>query len=117
MNLIFVPRFAHAGLALSISVAATLNAIALLVGLMRKQVYRPQRGWLIFTARILTALMAMGVCLHLLSTQVDWFSLQSVPLMRIGALALVLTISGSVYLVVLWLVGIKAQDFRRASSI
>jgi putative peptidoglycan lipid II flippase len=117
MNLIFVPRFAHAGLALSISVAATLNAIALLVGLMRKQVYRPQRGWSIFTARILTALTAMGVCLHLLSTQVDWFSLQSVPLMRIGALALVLTISGSVYLVVLWLVGIKAQDFRRASSI
>ena len=116
MNLIFVPLFAHAGLALSISVAATLNAIALLVGLMRKQVYRPRKGWLIFTARVLIALLAMGGCLHLMSSQLDWFSLQAAPLTRIGMLAFILAIAGSVYLGVLWLVGIKVQDFKRTPS-
>ena len=117
MNLIFVPLFAHAGLALSISVAATFNAMALLVGLMCKRVYQPQPGWLKFTAKILTALIAMGVCLHLLSVQIDWFSLQSAPLVRIGALGAVLAVSGIVYLVALWLVGIKKRDFRRAPSL
>ncbi len=41
MNLVFVPRFAHAGLALSIGIAALINAGWLLIGLIRLGVYRP----------------------------------------------------------------------------
>src|SRR5690606_32529191 len=44
MNIAFVPLFAHAGLALSISVGASLNALMLLVGLRRRRSYIPQPG-------------------------------------------------------------------------
>ena len=44
MNLVFVPIFAHAGLALAIGLGACLNALLLFVGLRRKGVYRPRAG-------------------------------------------------------------------------
>ena len=45
MNLVFVPMFQHAGLALSIGLGACVNALLLLVGLVRRGVYRPKPGW------------------------------------------------------------------------
>ena len=44
-NLVLVPLFAHAGLALSVSLGACANALALFVGLKRRGVYAPQAGW------------------------------------------------------------------------
>ncbi|MEZ5737975.1 MAG: murein biosynthesis integral membrane protein MurJ, partial [Burkholderiaceae bacterium] len=45
MNALLVPVFAHAGLALSISIGASLNAGLLLAGLLRRGSYRPLAGW------------------------------------------------------------------------
>src|SRR3546814_2927617 len=60
LNLILVPYFAHAGLALSIGLGATVNAVCLLVLLQRHKLYRPGPGWLKFGLRILPALLAMS---------------------------------------------------------
>src|SRR3546814_18534382 len=51
-NLIFVPLYAHAGLALSIGLGARVNALTLVVLLRRKKLYQPGPGWWIFTARL-----------------------------------------------------------------
>jgi putative peptidoglycan lipid II flippase len=53
MNLILVPYMAHAGLALSIGLGALLNAVWLLIGLLRKGSYKPQPGWLKFGLKVL----------------------------------------------------------------
>ena len=45
LNVVLVPRLGHAGLALSIGLGAMLNAMALLVGLVRRGMYRPRPGW------------------------------------------------------------------------
>ena len=42
LNLALVPLLAHAGLALAIGLGACLNALALLIGLLRRGVYRPR---------------------------------------------------------------------------
>ena len=44
-NLVLVPLFAHAGLALSVSLGACANAVALFVGLRRRGVYAARAGW------------------------------------------------------------------------
>ena len=45
MNVVLVPTLGHAGLALSIGLAAWCNAWLLLAGLKRQGVYRPKPGW------------------------------------------------------------------------
>ena len=44
MNFFFVPRLGHAGLALSIGIAALFNALLLLIGLVRRGIYVAQPG-------------------------------------------------------------------------
>jgi hypothetical protein len=50
LNLLFRPLFAHAGLTLAISVGALINALLLLVGLIRRKSYVPLPGWGLFSA-------------------------------------------------------------------
>ena len=63
LNLVLVPLMAHAGLALAIGLGACLNALALLVGLLRRGVYQPGPGWSVFALRLLPALAASGAAL------------------------------------------------------
>jgi putative peptidoglycan lipid II flippase len=51
MNLVFVPFLAHAGLALAIGLGAMINALWLLIGLVRRGAYRPSPGWARFSCR------------------------------------------------------------------
>lgn len=63
MNLVFVWSLAHAGLALSTSLAALLNAGLLLRALRRSEAYRPEKGWAAFLLRIAAAGAAMAAVL------------------------------------------------------
>ena len=116
LNLLLVPRLAHAGLALAISLSACLNALALFWGLRRKGIYRPGDGWGRFSLQQTLALLAMSAPLFWASQSIDWLSLQSSPLMRVGGLALVLTGAGILYLAVLALVGVRPRHFIQAPS-
>src|SRR5690606_29078850 len=60
MNLALVPALAHAGLALAIGLGATLNALALLIGLRRRGLYQPQAGWPAFVLRLVPGLGALA---------------------------------------------------------
>src|SRR5690606_36340854 len=59
-NLALVPLFAHAGLALSIGLGASVNALCLVVLLRRKNLYHPRPGWARFGIRIGPALAALA---------------------------------------------------------
>jgi putative peptidoglycan lipid II flippase len=72
MNSVFVPMFAHAGLALSIGLGACLNALCLYIGLRRRQIYVPRPGWGMFLVRLTGALLVMAGVALWIAGHFDW---------------------------------------------
>lgn len=115
MNLIFVPMFAHAGLALSIGIGALLNASMLFAGLRRKGMYAPGAGWGSFMLRVLLATALLGGVLIEAARRFDWIALQSQPGLRIALMAAALGTAAIVYFGTLRLSGIGFKQFARLS--
>ncbi len=113
MNCLFVPIFAHAGLALSTSLGACVNALLLFTGLRRRGALALQPGWGRFFARLMLGLLALGAVLWWCSAQIDWTALRAQPWLRVGALAALIALATTVYLLVLYLVGMRLKDFTR----
>ena len=114
-NLLLIGPLQHAGLALSIGLAACLNAALLYRGLRKQGIYAPQTGWPRFYGKLALALIALGVKLILLTgSSQDW--LQYNFLERCARLALLVTSGGTVYFATLWLTGFRLSDFRRRGA-
>ena len=113
MNLVFVPWLGHAGLALSIGVAALVNAGFLLAGLLRLGVYKPQPGWIAFALRVAAANLVLGAALAWAALHIDWLGLQSHWGQRAGAMAAVLGGVSLLYAAALWLCGLRPRDLLR----
>jgi putative peptidoglycan lipid II flippase len=116
LNLVLVPWLAHAGLALAIGLGACVNALALLIGLRRKGIYQPAKGWFRFLLQQGLALAALAGLLWWVSRHIDWLGLHTTPLLRIGALGAVFLGGGLVYLGVLAATGLRPRHFRRAPT-
>lgn len=112
-NLFLVPQFAHAGLALSIGLGASINALALLVLLRRHKLYTPQAGWPVFAARLLPALGGMAAVLWLFSQRLDWVALGQQPGLRVLYLLGVIALAAVTYFMALILLGFRVKDFTR----
>jgi putative peptidoglycan lipid II flippase len=112
-NLIFVPRFAHAGLALSIGLGATVNALLLVVLLCRRKLYEPGPGWLWFSLRIIPPLAALGAVLWTANHYLDWIALGAHPGLRVLWLGGVMSAAGFAYFAVLFMCGFRPIDFTR----
>lgn len=113
MNLVFVPMFAHAGLALAIGLGACLNAAMLFVGLRMRGVYRPRAGWTAFALRLVLALAVLGMFLHWTEARFDWIAMRSAPAQRIGALAAIVVGGAALYFATLAMGGLRPRHFRR----
>ncbi len=116
MNLIFwlyVPALGHAGLALSISIGALVNALWLFWGLRRSGSYRLAAGWLPFASRVVVASVAMGALLFWATRAVPWTSLRGHEASRIGWMAASLGAAAVVYFGTLLLTGMKFRQFMR----
>ncbi len=113
LNLLLVPWLGHAGLALSIGLAALVNAALLLAGLLRRGVYRPQPGWLVFGGRVLLANVALGAGLAWAAQGLDWTGLQAHWGQRAAAVAGVLGAVAALYFAVLALCGLRPRHFIR----
>jgi putative peptidoglycan lipid II flippase len=113
MNALFVPWLGHAGLALSIGLAALVNAGWLLTGLRRAGVYQPLPGWGVFMGRVALACTALGALLAWAAGAIDWLGLQPRWGLRAGWMALVLAAAALLYFTVLWVGGLRAAHFRR----
>ncbi len=113
MNLAFVPLMGHAGLALSIGLAALINATWLFIGLRRKGLYTPEPGWALFAVRVVAACVLMGALLWWASQQIDWIGLRAHPWTRIGALAVCIAGAVAVYFATLLASGLRLRQFMR----
>jgi putative peptidoglycan lipid II flippase len=109
LNYFIVPHLLHAGLALSISLGAMINALWLLVGLLRSKTYVPTRGWGVLAMQVLAASCLLAVFLLWSAQAVDWVALQEQSLKRIGLLACVLIAAGAIYFGACWAGGLKIK--------
>jgi putative peptidoglycan lipid II flippase len=116
MNLVFVPMLAHAGLALSIGVGAMINAGWLLVGLIRRGLYKPSPGWWMFILQVVAASALLAIFLIWAANRMDWVAMADAKLMRLGALALVIIGSAAIYFVALAASGVPLRSFARKAG-
>jgi len=113
LNVVFVPRLGHAGLALSIGVGALVNAMWLFIGLRRSGTYRPSTGWGRFTLKVCVACIALGAGLAWAAQAVDWLALGQQKWNRAGLLAACLGSAAVVYLGLLAAMGLRPRQFMR----
>jgi putative peptidoglycan lipid II flippase len=111
MNAIFVPLIGHAGLALSVSLGAMLNAFWLFVGLRRAGAYVPEPGWGAFSLRVAWASALLGALLFWAERHIDWVGLVHHQAQRIGWLALCLGAAALVYFGALLASGLRVGQF------
>ena len=113
MNLVWVPLFGHAGLALSIGLGALVNAGWLLIGLLRAGSYRPEPGWVGFGLRVLVATVLLGALLAWSAHAIAWIELRASPWQRAGWLVLSLGGAALVYFTALRLGGLRLRQFAK----
>lgn len=112
-NLIFVPLYAHAGLALSIGLGAVVNASFLLTLLLKRRLYTPSRGWLVFFMRVAPSIVALAAVLLAANRHLDWIALGQQPGQRVLWLLAVIAASALSYFATLFLCGFRPNDFTR----
>ena len=113
MNLLFVPYLKHAGLALAIGLGAMVNALWLLIGLMRRGAYTPTPGWARFGLQVVAASALLAVFLMWSAEQVKWLAFDGHALQRVGLLALCIGGAVVVYFLTLMLAGLQLRQFVR----
>ena len=115
MNLALIGWIAHAGLALSIGLAACLNAAMLYRGLRQSGIYIPQAGWPSFLGKLLLALLVMSAVLWVgMGREQEW--LEASQLGRAIHLSWLAPLGAGSYFATLWLLGFRPRDFRRQGS-
>ncbi|WP_413724732.1 murein biosynthesis integral membrane protein MurJ [Sodalis sp. RH16] len=113
MNLAFIGPLKHAGLSLSIGLAACLNAGLLYWQLRKKNMFQPQPGWTSFLIRLVIAVLVMSaVLLGMLWVMPDWA--QGNMLARLLRLALVVAVGATSYFAALAAMGFRVRDFARS---
>ncbi len=113
--LVFGLGWMHAGLALSISLAACLNAFLLFRGLRQHGIYMPQPGWWMFFIKLLVAMLAMGAALWLgAGEEGSWMRWDLMT--RLWRLSALVVGGAVVYFSVLWLSGFRLADFKRRAA-
>jgi putative peptidoglycan lipid II flippase len=112
LAVILMFQIGHAGLTLSTSLGACFNATLLYVAMRRGGVYVPQPGWTRFLARIVVALIVLGIVLWFVPGD-DAFWLHARLWAKIGQLAWVIGAGAVSYFAALWLLGFRISDFSR----
>ena len=111
LNVVLVPLYAHAALTLSIGIGALINALWLLVGLMRRGSYKPVPGWGMFTLQVVAASALLAVFLMWANSAFPWSRMPGEHWKRVGLMAMVLTGSAVIYFGAIWASGLKLRQF------
>lgn len=100
----------HAGLALATSLTSSLNAALLFWTIRRDKHYQPGKGWKIFWMQLLIANTVLALFLWITTADLAvWFNWNS--LTRVWHLAVLCVGAASIYLMCLWLSGMRWKDF------
>lgn len=112
MNLAFIGPLKHAGLSLSIGLAACLNASLLYWQLRKQNIFTPQAGWGRFLTRLIIAVLVMTAALFgMLYVMPDWA--QGNMAHRLIRLMVVVVVGVVAYFATLALLGFRVKDFAR----
>ena len=114
MNLAFVGRLQHAGLALALGLGACLNAALLYALLRRNAIYVPQPGWPVFLLKVFAAVAFMAIVLFTTMGEPTWWlqaGWQKVP----AVLGLVV-LGTAAYAACLLVLGLRPRDFARRGA-
>ena len=114
MNIAFVPFLSHSGLALSIGLGACINAVLLLIALIKSKYYISQfsyKNWLLFILKISLASSIIGIFMYYINIQVDWIEMHSTPFLRILYLLTSIGIMGIVYFYMLYLMKLDIRKW------
>ncbi|MBU6285569.1 MAG: murein biosynthesis integral membrane protein MurJ [Betaproteobacteria bacterium] len=108
LNTVTVPWLEHAGLALSISLAALCNALLLLFGLLRRQLYIPEAGWWRFLGQVLGANLVMAALLAWAAQQswLQWQAMAATPWLRAFHVLWVILAAAGLYFISLRILGV-----------
>ncbi len=113
LNIALVPLFAHAALTLSIGIGALINALWLLLGLLKRGSYKPEPEWGVFVLQVFTACALLTLFLFWANGAFDWIALRGEAFKRIGLLAGILSVSAAIYFVALRVLGLSLRQFVR----
>ncbi|QOV67122.1 murein biosynthesis integral membrane protein MurJ [Citrobacter sp. BDA59-3] len=112
MNLAFIGPLRHAGLSLSIGLAACLNASLLYWQLRKQNIFTPQAGWGRFLTRLFIAVIVMAAALlGMLYVMPDWA--QGNMAHRLVRLMVVVVVGVVAYFATLAVLGFRVKDFAR----
>jgi putative peptidoglycan lipid II flippase len=112
MNALFIGWLHHAGLALSIGLAACLNSSILFYYLRKRGIYQPEKGWAKFFIKVVIALAALALTLWFgMGTEQSW--LVSHGWERVQRLSVLVAAGVAVYFAVLGALGFRPRDFSR----
>ncbi|HKU71423.1 MAG TPA: murein biosynthesis integral membrane protein MurJ, partial [Burkholderiales bacterium] len=115
MNFAFIWPLQHAGLALAIGLGACFNAVLLLRGLLKREIYRPQPGWSVFVFKLVIAVYVMsGVLWYAAGPDSSWLAIGGIT--RAAYLCGVVLLGGMSYFAALWVLGFRVADFSRRAA-
>ncbi|MEY8710130.1 murein biosynthesis integral membrane protein MurJ [Mangrovibacter phragmitis] len=112
MNLAFIGPLKHAGLSLSIGLAACLNAGLLYWQLRKKAIFTPEPGWRLFLFRLVCAVLVMAVVLVGVMSVMPAWHLGGMPdrLLRLVAVVVAGVVA---YFATLLVLGFRIKEFIR----
>jgi putative peptidoglycan lipid II flippase len=90
-----------------------VNALWLLIGLVRRGAYRPSPGWARFSMQVLAASALLAVFLMWSAGSVNWTTFEGGRLLRVGLLAATVGGAALLYFAALMLSGLKLRQFVR----
>lgn len=108
LNCLFIWPFKHAGIALATSLSAIINSGLLLYFLFKKNIYSPREGWGFFFFRLVFANVLLAVWVWFGSGELQEWITQPTS-WRIMHLCILLTSSGVIYFLGLWLAGLRPR--------
>ncbi|HKE40605.1 MAG TPA: murein biosynthesis integral membrane protein MurJ [Casimicrobiaceae bacterium] len=112
LAVILMFQIGHAGLTLSTSLGACLNAALLYYMMRRGAIYAPLPGWRSFLARVIIALCVLAGVLWFAAGPDDfWINAGLWP--KVWRLLLVMSAGAATYFAALWLLGFRLADFNR----
>jgi len=116
MNFPMVHYLGLAGLALSISMGACINAAVMYFLLRKRGIFTPKAGWLPFFLKLVVAVAAMGALAWFGKALFVWSGGPEISaLLRGGALMLLVSVCALVYFAVLFVLGFRIRDFKRST--
>lgn len=112
LNLILIKPLAHAGLALATTLAAYINLLYLMAGLLRHEIWHIVSAWRGFVLKACIASLMMGTFVWLVSPQLMTWLHWSATL-RFWHLSLVIFPAMFIYVSSMWLLGIRLSELKQ----